>query len=90
MYKYAALLTEHGVDYDFNLTESTVDVFLVQLLTQLGFADGPLVVISKNSLNFTMDKTIKLFATADVTVLNIQSGFRLVIAESKRKFDGQA
>jgi hypothetical protein len=88
MHKYAALLVSRGVDYDFYFNESTIGAFLVHLLSLLGFVDGPLVVLSKNSLKITINKVEKLFTTADVTVLNLNSGFRLVIAESKTDYEG--
>jgi hypothetical protein len=79
LYKFLRLVD--GID-SMHL-ESVVDDFVIHLLDALGFNDGPLVVLSKNKLAFTMNST-SVYATADVTVYHIANRFRLAVFEDKR------
>ena len=61
--------------------ESVVDDLVIHLLTALGFNDDYFVVLSKNNLKFSMHGDNNVYATADVTVYDINSKFRLAVIE---------
>jgi len=79
LFKYLRLL--HGLE--FMELESVVDDFVMHLLAALGFNDGPLLVLSRNTLKFTMGGS-RVSAIADVTVYHISHRFRLAVFEDKK------
>jgi len=63
--------------------ESVVDDFVIHLFAALGFNSGKLLILSKNKLTFTMNKST-CEATADVTVYDVSHKFRLAVVEDKK------
>ena len=88
LFKYLRLL---HAPYPYNvLLESVVDDFVVHLLVALGFNEGPLLILSKNQLSFTMNRNSSVKATADVTVYHIGNRFRVAVFEDKRIYSPAA
>ena len=73
--KYMSLIYRNNFNF-----ESLVDDFVIQLLHSIGYNDGRLVVLARNKLELMM-KGKEVKATADITVVDYESGIRLVVTE---------
>ena len=71
--------------------DSVVDDLLIHLLDELGFNDGPLTILSNNSLRLHMDHDQDIYASTDVTVYDDNSHFRLAVTKVRlgRQIEGR-
>jgi len=68
---------------DNNQYECVVDDMMAALLHHMGFNDGSLVVLTKSQLSFIMSNSDQTEATADVTIVDVTTWYRLAVWEDK-------